>query len=92
MIQFKHIKEDKTDRAIQFFASLLRRDLPPECILGPEKSPIARLNNLYQFQLLLKLPKNKKYQFYKELVLKSLQEFDEVQAYKSIKKEVFVDF
>jgi primosomal protein N' (replication factor Y) len=26
---------------------------------GPEKAQIARLNNLYQFQILLKLPRGK---------------------------------
>jgi primosomal protein N' (replication factor Y) len=47
---------------------------------------------MYQYQLLLKLPKGKKYAEYKELVAKSLAEFDEITAYHSIKKMIYVDF
>jgi primosomal protein N' (replication factor Y) len=47
---------------------------------------------LYQYQILLKLPRGKKYQEYKDYVLKSLEEFEEITAYKSIKIEAFVDF
>lgn len=92
MIELKHRKEDKINRASQFLGSILRKYIPEECILGPEKSPIARLNNLYQYQILLKFPKNKNYRIYKNLLLKSLEEFDEISAYKSVKKDLFVDF
>lgn len=92
MIELKHRKEDKLNRASQFLGSVLRKYIPEECILGPEKSPIARINNLYQYQILLKFPKNKNYKIYKELLSKSLEEFDEITAYKSIKKDFLVDF
>ena len=92
MIELKHRKEDKLNRASQFLGSVLRKYIPEECILGPEKSPIARINNLYQYQILLKFPKNKNYKIYKELLSKSLEEFDEITAYKSIKRDFLVDF
>ena len=92
MIELKHRKEDKVSRASQFMGSVLRKYLPEECVFGPEKSPIARINTLYQFQILLKLPRGKNYHQYKKLVLQSFEEFDEITAYHSIKKEVFVDF
>ncbi|WP_090078600.1 replication restart helicase PriA [Halpernia frigidisoli] len=92
MIELKHRREDKTDRASQFLGSVLRKYLPAECVLGPEKSPIARIKNLYQYQILLKLPKGKNYENFKSLVLKSFEEFDEITGYHSIKKSVFVDF
>ncbi|WP_144282183.1 replication restart helicase PriA [Chryseobacterium echinoideorum] len=92
MIELKHRKDDKVNRASQFLGSVLRKYLPEECVLGPERSQIARLNNLYQFQILLKLPRGKNYEIYKKLVLLSLKEFDEITAYQSIKKEVLVDF
>ncbi|MCY0968045.1 replication restart helicase PriA [Chryseobacterium wangxinyae] len=92
MIELKHIKDDKVNRASQFLGSVLRKYLPEDCILGPERAQIARLNNLYQFQILLKLPRGKNYDKYKSLVLLSLKEFGEITAYQSIKKEVFVDF
>lgn len=90
-IELKHRKDDRVDRASQFLGSILRKYLPEDCILGPERSSIARLNNLYQFQILLKLPKSKNYQIYKDLVLKSIEEFEEITAYKSIKLNLFVD-
>ena len=92
MIELKHRKEDKVNRASQFLGSILRKYLPEECILGPEKSPIGKLNLMYQYQLLLKLPRGKRYEEYKGLVTKSLVEFDEITAYHSIKKLIFVDF
>ena len=92
MIELKHRRDDKVDRASQFLGSILRKYLPEECILGPERAQIARLNNLYQFQILLKLPRGKNYEKFKNMVLISLKEFDEITAYQSIKKDVFVDF
>lgn len=92
MIELKHRREDKVNRASQFLGSVLRKYLPEDCVLGPEKAQIAKLNNLYQFQILLKLPRGKNYEKFKNLVLISLNEFDEITAYQSIKKDVFVDF
>ena len=92
LIELKHRRKEKTDRASQFLGSILRKYLPGECVLGPEKSPIGKINLLYQYQILLKLPRGKRYQEFKNLVTKSLQEFDEVSAYHSIKKYIFVDF
>ncbi|PIF45041.1 replication restart DNA helicase PriA [Chryseobacterium sp. 52] len=92
MIELKHRKEDKVNRASQFLGSILRKYLPEECVLGPERAQIARLNNLYQFQIMLKLPRGKNYDPFKKMVLLSLNEFDEITAYQSIKKDVFVDF
>lgn len=92
MIELKHRKEDKVNRASQFLGSILRKYLPEECILGPEKSPIGKLNLMYQYQILLKLPRGKKNAEFKQLVLKSFEEFDEITAYQSVKKMTFVDF
>ena len=92
MIELKHRKEDKVNRASQFLGSIFHKYLPSECILGPEKSPIGKLNLMYQYQILLKLPRGKNYNAYKNLVLKSFEEFDEITAYQSIKKMIFVDF
>ena len=90
-IELRHRKEDKVERAIRFLSSILQKYLPMECIFGPEKSPIGRINTLYQYQILLKLPRGKKYQEYKDWVLKSFEEFDEITAYQSIKKVLLVD-
>ena len=92
MIELKHRREDKVNRASQFLGSILRKYLPEDCILGPEKSPIGKLNLMYQYQILLKLPRGKKYAEMKGLLLNSFEEFDEITAYQSIKKLIFVDF
>ena len=92
MIELKHRKEEKVSRASQFMGSVLRKYLPEECVFGPEKSPIARINTLYQFQILLKLPRGKNYADFKKRVLQSFEEFDDIPAYQSVKKMIFVDF
>lgn len=92
MIELKHRKEDKCNRASQFLGSILRKYLPEECVLGPEKAPIGKLNLMYQYQILLKFPKGKKYAEFKKLLSKSFEEFEEITAYQSVKKLIFVDF
>lgn len=92
MIELKHRNVDKVDRASQFLGSVLRKYLPDVCVFGPEKSPVSRINTLYQYQIFLKLPRGKKYKEYKEYVLQSFKEFDEITGYLSIKRNVFVDF
>ncbi len=92
LIELKHRKEDKADRASQFLGSVLKKYLPQECIFGPEKSPIGKINLLYQYQILLKLPRGKKYKEFKNFVMQSLGEFDEISGYHSVKRNIFVDF
>lgn len=92
MIELKHRKEDKCNRASQFLGSILRKYLPEECILGPEKAPIGKLNLMYQYQILLKFPKGKKYPEFKKLLEASFEEFEEITAYQSVKKMIYVDF
>lgn len=92
MIELKHRKEDRVNRASQFLGSVLRKYLPEECVLGPERAQIGKLNNLYQFQIMLKLPRGKKYEAFKQLVAVSIQEFNEITAYQSVKKDIFVDY
>jgi len=91
MIEIKHRREDKADRCSQFLGSVLRKYLPEECILGPEKSPIAKLNLLYQYQIWIKLPR-KNFAEYKSLVMKSLDEVEDIPAYKSVNQLIYVDF
>lgn len=90
-IELKHRNEKRVEKSALFMGNILRKYLPEECILGPERPPIARLNTYYQYQILLKLPKGKNYKTFKELVKRSIQEFDEVSAYASVKKRIFVD-
>ena len=88
----KHRKEDKIQRASSFLGSILRKYLPEECVLGPEQAIISKINNLYYYQILLKLPRNKKYQEFKNFLVQSLKEFNEISAYKSIEIKICVDY
>ncbi|WP_295233526.1 primosomal protein N' [uncultured Chryseobacterium sp.] len=92
MIELKHRKEDRVNRASQFLGSVLRKYLPEECVLGPERAQIGKLNNLYQFQIMLKLPRGKKYEKFKQMVAVSMQEFNEITAYQSVKTDIFTDY
>lgn len=92
LIELKHRREEKVDRASQFLGSLLRKYLPEECVFGPEKAPIGRINTFYQYQVLLKLPKGNKYQLFKTYILQALEEFREITAYQSITISITVDF
>ena len=92
LIELKHRNEAKADRASQFLGSVLRKYLPPECILGPEKSPVGKINLLYQYQILIKLPRGKFYKIYKNYIKESIEEFEEITAYRSVKRYIYVDF
>ncbi|NAW50205.1 primosomal protein N' [Elizabethkingia argentiflava] len=91
-IELKHRKEDKLERASLFLGSIIRKYLPENCVFGPEKSPIFRINNVYQYQLLLKLPKGKKYNLFKQMLAKSIEEFNQIAGYKNVKLMVSIDF
>lgn len=92
LIELKHRREDKVERASQFLGSLLRKYLPEECVFGPEKSPIGKINTFYQYQVMLKLPRGSKYALFKSFILQAFHEFAEVTAYQSIVVSTTVDF
>jgi primosomal protein N' (replication factor Y) (superfamily II helicase) len=92
LLEFKHRKDVVAEKSSQFMAYILNKYLPAACILGPEPSPIKRINNLYQHQIFLKLPKSSKYSTYKKYVAQSIEEFKEASAYKSVKLEITVDY
>ncbi|VDH04609.1 replication restart helicase PriA [Bergeyella zoohelcum] len=91
LVEFKHRNEDKVRKAMDFLAHILRNHIPEPCIFGPSKSPIPKLNLMYQYQILLKLPKNKFVEMKKHLEY-ALEELDSIDAYKSVKKYVLVDY
>ena len=92
MVELKHRRQEKVHRASQFLGSVLRKYLPEECIFGPEPSPVSKVNMLYQYQILLKFPKGKNYELFKQRLAQSLEELNEITAYQSIKIHIMVDF
>lgn len=92
MLELAHRREDKVHNAAAYLASLLHLTLPAECILGPSKAPIPRLNLLYYYQIMLKLPRGGAYLSYKDKVREALAEFEKIKAYQSVKTRNFVDF
>ena len=91
-IELRHRREDKVQRASQYLGSLLQQFFHPATILGPEKSPIGRINLLYQYQIMLKFPRGKSYKKHKELLENAIDAFAQVEAYRSIKTKIIVDF
>jgi len=53
---------------------------------------IDSFNGWDYYQILLKLPRNKKYQEFKNFLVQSLKEFNEISAYKSIEIKICVDY
>lgn len=91
LIELKYGKEDRLKRAATFLSNVLKKYIPSQCIFGPEKPYVSRINNYYHYQILLKFPRGKKYQYFKDLVEISLEEFNEITAYKAIKIRLLVD-
>lgn len=92
LIELKHRKEEKVKRAATFLGSVLHKYMREEFIFGPATALIPRVNTYYQYQILLKLPRGKSYEPLKADLVKSLEEFDEITGYQSVKKSIFVDF
>ena len=91
-VELKHRREEKAERASQYLSSLLLLSLPAELILGPQKAAIPKINLLYQYQLLLKLPLDYHYKEYKQALKNALADFRKIPAYRSIKLTIAVDF
>lgn len=92
LLELKHRNEEKVRKASLYLSSLLHQAIPAQCILGPEKSPIPRLNLLYQYQILMKLPRGKNYIEFKKQIAKAIQDFHDIKAYQQVKCNIYVDF
>lgn len=67
-------KEELTARtAIEVLAKDLRKKLGDHLVLGPEAPAIARIRNLYLFQLMIKVPENSSLRWVKEVILTDLR-------------------
>lgn len=91
-IEFKHRREVKLERAALYYMALLKLKLPDLCLFGPEKNTVFRINNLYHYQILIKLPKGKTNYNYHSILEQTQLAFDKISAYKSVKILKMIDF
>lgn len=61
-------------------------------VLGPEEPPVNRIRNEYIRTILVKIPQNKSLKTVKSSIEKTLNSFDAIAHYRSIKVGVNVDF
>ena len=54
-IELRHKDKELCEQTAQFYAEYLRQHLP-ENIMGPTEASVFRVNDLYRYQILLKLP------------------------------------
>lgn len=91
LIELRHQKNEKVMNASSFLQQLLAKHIPKEVIFGPVKPSVGKINNLYRYQILIKLPKGKKFPILKEFVRDSLENFKKIGNYQSIKIQLYVD-
>ncbi len=92
-IIFKHRKQDKIQRAAQFFANtmILDEGLPAEWVLGPAPAAVSRINLQYMEQILIKIPQGKSHKKVRACILAAQKVLQEVTSYKSISLQIFVN-
>jgi len=61
-------------------------------VLGPEEPPVSRIRNEYIRTIMIKIPTHKNLKNIKNKISKSLNSFDAISGYRSIKVGVNVDF
>ncbi|MDR0368721.1 MAG: primosomal protein N', partial [Bacteroidales bacterium] len=89
-ITLKHKNQPLLDRASMVLACNLKSSLN-NFVLGPEYPNIIRIKNLYQKDILIKLPVNKQLKSYKHFIASQIKKLLSEQAFKSVKINIDVD-
>ncbi|WP_068595226.1 replication restart helicase PriA [Vaginella massiliensis] len=89
--RFKHKNPDRVQKTAEQFINLLRPHFANHLLLGPEAPAIARINNLYLMQAMLKIQPNQSLTKVKALILQQLEKLHTVAAYRSVRLEIDVD-
>ena len=87
----RHKEKETAEQAIAFLANLLRKKISPNLILGPEPGTIARLRDLFVFNLMIKMPQIVSPSKVKFILLVELQFVKAEKPYKSVDWIVDVD-
>lgn len=89
-ITVKHRNFTTMEKASIWLAEVLKMGLK-EHVLGPVSPPVGRIRNEFITNILVKIPKEKSLSKTKEYILKSLQRFNVIKEFSSVKVVVDVD-
>ncbi|MDR9401319.1 MAG: primosomal protein N' [Psychroflexus sp.] len=81
---------NRLNEAADWLAQYLRQGFKSQ-VLGPEFPSVARVKNRYRKQILIKIYQNQSLKHAKSLISKSLNKFDQIAPYRSIRVNVNVD-
>ena len=89
-ITLKHKDFEKLKQGAFWMYEVLKQNLPMP-VLGPEEPVINRIRNEYIRTILIKIPGNQSIGQAKKVVLKSMNSFDAISQYRTIKVGIDVD-
>ena len=90
-LTFKHRDYNTTLEAANWFVSAMNQIPHGVEVLGPEFPPVARIRNLYQVHVIIKMSKKHQPQVIKNYVRKVKRSFEATKAYRSVRCNVDVD-
>ena len=89
-ITFKHKDYNRVNLAADWYAKSLRQIFKAN-VLGPEFPPVSRIRNLYNKNILIKIPPNQSLGKTKEAILKIDNSFNAVKDFRSVRVVLNVD-
>ncbi|WP_412560431.1 primosomal protein N' [Winogradskyella sp. MIT101101] len=89
-ITFKHKDYNRVNLAADWYAKSLRQVFKAN-VLGPEFPPISRIRNLYNKNILVKIPQKQSLAKTKEAILKIDNSFNAVKDFRSVRVVLNVD-
>ncbi|MTE27528.1 replication restart helicase PriA [Winogradskyella ouciana] len=89
-ITFKHKDYNRVNLAADWYAKSLRQVFKAN-VLGPEFPPISRIRNLYNKNILVKIPQKQSLAKTKEAILKIDNSFNSVKDFRSVRVVLNVD-
>nr|WP_262899731.1 primosomal protein N' [Winogradskyella alexanderae] len=89
-ITFKHKDYNKVNAASDWFATSLRQVFKAN-VLGPEFPPISRIRNLYNKNILIKIPQNQSLAKTKEAIMKIHNSFNAVKDFRPVRVVLNID-
>ncbi|WP_426429932.1 replication restart helicase PriA [Winogradskyella sp. HB-48] len=89
-ITFKHKDYNRVNLAADWYAKSLRQVFKSN-ILGPEFPPISRIRNLFNKNILIKIPQNQSLSKTKDAIMKIDNSFNAVKDFRSVRVVLNVD-
>lgn len=89
--RFKHKNQERVRKTAEQFVELLRPHFQPHLLLGPEEPSVARINNLYIMQVMLKIDEGQSPSKIKRFVQNQIEKLHTISVYRSVRLEIDVD-